>query len=116
LQRHLLRIAATGERGEGVMARAKVTTNHREIRGWVEARGGSPAHVKGSGDDRDAGILRIDFPGSSEVDVEAIDWERWFAAFDQSELAFLYQDETTEGKPSRFNKIVSRDSAAAEVH
>jgi hypothetical protein len=102
--------------GEGTMASARVTTNHAEIRKWVEARGGSPAHVKGSGDDHDPGILRIDFPGGSGDNLEAIEWDRWFAAFEDSELAFIYQDRTADGETSRFNKIVSRDSAAAEVH
>jgi hypothetical protein len=96
-------------------ATAKTTISHAEIRRWVEQRGGCPAHVKGSGTDDDPGILRIDFPGFSGENLETLDWEVWFQAFDDNELAFVYQDETADGQESRFNKIVSRDSAAAQV-
>jgi hypothetical protein len=95
------------------MSAAKVTTDHEEIKAWVEARGGFPAHVSRTGNDRDLGILRIDFPGfSGEDTLERVDWDRWFEAFDDNELAFLHQDETAEGEPSRFNKLVSRERAS----
>jgi hypothetical protein len=91
------------------MASSKKTTDHDEIRRWVEERGGYPAHVRKSGGKNDLGVLRIDFPGfSGEDTLERVDWERWFAAFDQNGLAFLYQDETARGEESRFNKLVSR--------
>jgi hypothetical protein len=35
-----------------------VTTNHEEIRKWVEARRGHPACVRGPGDMDDVGLLR----------------------------------------------------------
>lgn len=91
------------------MGAAKSTTDHQVIKRWVEAHGGKPAHVKATGDTEDPGILRIDFPGySGEGTLEAISWDEWFAAFEDNNLAFLYQDE----KDSRFNKLVSRESAA----
>jgi hypothetical protein len=91
------------------MASSKVTTDHDEIQRWVEERGGFPAHVRDSGGRNDLGVLRIDFPGfSGEDTLERVDWERWFAAFEQNNLAFLHQDETAQGKESRFNKLVSR--------
>jgi hypothetical protein len=84
---------------------AKMTTDHEEIRRWVEQRGGRPARVKGTGDD-DAGLLRIDF-GEPDEKLEAINWDEWFTTFDHSDLAFLYEDEPE----SRFNKLVSRETA-----
>src|SRR5205085_2121544 len=33
-------------------------------------------------------------------------------AFDDNELAFLYQEHLSDGRPSRFNKLVSRQSVA----
>ena len=42
-------------------AESKVTTDHQEIREWVEERGGHPARVKGGG----GGLLRVDYPGFS---------------------------------------------------
>ncbi|CAG5069329.1 hypothetical protein DYBT9623_02065 [Dyadobacter sp. CECT 9623] len=86
------------------------TTDHDEIRAWVEKRGGKPATVKGTGSKNDdTGILRIDFPGYSGGDsLEEISWEDFFEKFDESGLQFLYQEETSDGKESRFNKFVSK--------
>lgn len=89
---------------------SKTTTNHDEIRRWVEQRGGRPARVGESGSNGDPGILRIDYPGFSGDDtLEEISWDEWFDAFDENELAFLYQEETKEGEESRFSKLISRD-------
>jgi hypothetical protein len=90
------------------MAEAKTTTNHDEIRRWVEERGGEPAHVSETGSNGDPGVLRINFddPGGDDDDrLEPIAWEDWFRAFDEDGLAFLYSPEGD----SRFNKLVSRD-------
>lgn len=85
---------------------AKVTTDHDEIREWVEERGGHPAKVKGTE------LLRIDYPGFSGEDrLQEITWETFFKAFEENNLAFLYQDETKDGKQSRFSKLVDRDKA-----
>lgn len=93
------------------MAAATITTDHEEIRSWVEERGGFPARVKSTGGEEDPGIIRIDFPGfSGEGTLERISWEQWFEAFDENELAFLHQDETEDGQVSHFNKLVSQES------
>jgi hypothetical protein len=90
---------------------SKLTTNHDQIRNWVEERGGQPSTVKDSGDG--VGILRIDFPGySGEDSLQHISWEDFFEKFDETGLAFLYQEKTTDGKQSRFNKFVSREKEA----
>ena len=83
---------------------ARTTTDHTTIRKWVEARDGKPARVKTGGE---GGILRIDF-GEKEPHLEAISWEQFFEVFDENELAFLYQDKTSSGDTSRFNKFVNR--------
>lgn len=87
---------------------SSVTTDHDKIREWVENRGGKPARVKGTGDGRDAGLLRIDFPDGREEQLEAISWEEFFRKFDEKQLAFLYQDEGASGNSSRFNKLIER--------
>lgn len=98
------------------MGERRVTTNHDEIRRWAEQRGGKPARVKGTGGRRgkdDPGMLRIDFPGfSGEGTLEAIDWDTWFKAFDDNELALLHEEGDRGGSPSRFNKLIGRDTAA----
>jgi len=88
------------------MAEAKTTTDHGEIRRWVESRGGRPAHVADTGGGSDPGILRIDFADPDEG-LEELSWDEWFQAFEDNKLAFLYQDEDS----SRFNKLVDRASS-----
>ena len=94
------------------MAEAKTTTDHNEIRRWVEERGGFPACVKGTGDQNDPGLLRIDYPGfSGEERLQKISWEEFFTKFDNENLAFLYQDEPD----SRFSKLIDRTSVNAKA-
>jgi len=82
---------------------AETTTDHDTIRTWAEARDGRPARVKGTGDEKDAGLLRLDF-GKPEENLEEISWDEFFDKFEESGLAFLYEDEPD----NRFNKLVSR--------
>jgi hypothetical protein len=89
----------------------KLTTDHEEIRRWVEAHGGRPATVRGTSDDG-AGVLRIDFPGGAGEDqLEPISWDAWFRKFDESGLAFLYQEEKADSEDSTFFKLVRRDES-----
>jgi hypothetical protein len=86
------------------MSEAITTTDHDEIRKWIEARQGHPAKVRTSGS---GGILRIDF-GEPEEELDRIDWEEFFDIFEKNKLAFLHQDKTNDGQTSRFNKFVER--------
>ncbi|TPI11046.1 hypothetical protein FJW06_21500 [Mesorhizobium sp. B4-1-3] len=86
------------------MSEAKTTTDHDEIRKWVEERKGRPAVVRTKGE---GGILRIDF-GEPEDTFEAIEWDEFFRIFDENDLAFLHQDKAGSGGTSRFNKFVER--------
>ena len=120
----------TANRGGGVSKRTKDqnpktgpqagtgkrTTNHNVIRKWVEARGGKPATVQRTGGPKEAGILRIDFPGySGKESLHAIPWDEFFDKFDEKNLVFLYQDKTASGRPSRFCKFVSQQSAKTKA-
>jgi len=87
---------------------SRTTTNHDEIRRWAQARGGAPAHVRGTArDGNDIGILRIAF-ADDDRQLEPVEWDEWFGKFDTAHLAFLYQDETASGDDSRFFKLVNR--------
>jgi hypothetical protein len=83
-----------------------MTIDHGEIREWVEARGGFPATVMGTEKKSEgAGLLRIDFPGySGKGTLERIEWDEFFEKFEESKLAFLFDDK----KNSRFSKFVAR--------
>ena len=87
------------------MSESRSTTNHEEIRAWVQERGGHPARVKGTE------VLRIDYFSS----LEEISWQEFFEAFDKNKLAFLYQDRLESGELSRFSKLIERDSADAKA-
>ena len=96
---------------------SKTTTNHSEIKRWAEARGATPACVKGTGSRSDPGMIRLDFPGYSGSDsLEPITWDEWFESFDDNGLALVYQDKTASGKRSNFNKIIGRDTAEKRAH
>jgi hypothetical protein len=86
------------------MSSSETTTDHEAIQKWAEARDGRPAVIRNGGK---GGILRIDF-GEKEEEFEDVDWNEFFDIFDKNKLAFLYQDETKDGKTSRFNKFVER--------
>jgi hypothetical protein len=92
------------------MSDSETTTNHQVIKEWAEKREGRPATVRATEEDGHAGILRIDF-GPAEDRLEEIEWDEFFRKFDESDLAFLYQDRTKDGKLSRFHKFVRRSAA-----
>ncbi len=97
-------------------AQAHRTVDHEEIRRWAEARHGKPGAVRATHRKGDVGILRIIFPDSRYADdesLEEISWEEFFEKFDEAKLALIYQERTAEGKPSLFNKLVGRETAAA---
>jgi hypothetical protein len=69
--------------------------------------------VKRTHEKDEPGIIRIDFPGfTGGKSLEPISWEEFFKQFDERKLAFLYQEKTASGEVSRFNKLISRESAA----
>jgi alkylation response protein AidB-like acyl-CoA dehydrogenase len=89
---------------------SKTTTDHETIRRWAEERGGKPASVRGTEAGGEPGVLRIDFPGGAGEDsLEHISWDEWFRKFEESGLAFLYQEEKAGGEGSTFFKLVNRE-------
>lgn len=78
----------------------RMTTDHEEIRRWVEAHGGRLAtvHRTRNGDPGALRIARIASPGGAgEESPEAISWAEWFRRIDENWLAFLDQDEKASG-------------------
>ena len=90
------------------MASAKPVTDHGRIRRWAEARRARPACVIDTGNSKDPGIIRLDFPGvRADERLQAITWERWFKAFEANNLALLIDE---DDRNSKFNKLVSRET------
>jgi hypothetical protein len=93
----------------------RVLTDHDEIRKWAEARGAKPTCVKGTEADDGTCLLRLDFPGyTGEDSLQPISWDQWFRVFDKRKLALIVEDKTADGKPSNFNKLVSRETVEAK--
>ena len=97
---------------ESDMSSAKTTTNHDEIRRWVEKRGGHPAVVAATENSRgkSGGLLRIDYdePGGNDDDrLHRITWDEFFRIFDENDIAFLHDPEGD----SRFSKFVQKEGA-----
>ena len=94
------------------MSSATTTTNHDEIRKWVEKRGGHPAVVASTENShgRGGGLLRIDYdePGGNDDDrLHRITWDEFFRIFDKNDVAFLRDPDGD----SRFSKFVAKESA-----
>lgn len=106
----------SGSRSKTTIGRVtKVTTDHDEIRRWAEDRGAKPARVRGTGD---VGIIRLAFPGAPgarDEQLEEISWDEWFRKFDESGLAFLFEETTASGQKSNFNKLVKRETVKAKA-
>jgi hypothetical protein len=101
------------------MALSKTTQDHDEIRQWAEARGAKPAEVASTEHKGQTGIIRLEFPDAphhNDSALQEISWDEFFEKFDDSGLAFTYQEHTAEGEQSNFNKLVyPEDAKTAET-
>lgn len=89
---------------------SKKTTDHDTIKKWVEARDGKPAIVEDTEDSgKGGGLLRIDFPNNKSEELKEVSWDEFFKIFDDNNIEFLYQEETSDGEQSRFSKFVKKD-------
>ena len=89
---------------------SKTTTDHASIRKWAEARDGKPSVVESTANSgKGGGLLRINFPSYAEDNLKDISWEEFFKIFDDNDLQFLYQEQTKDGKESRFFKFVNKE-------
>ncbi|WP_137287059.1 lamin tail domain-containing protein [Halorussus salinisoli] len=87
----------------------RTTTDHDEIRRWVETRDADPAHVARTGDE-DLGVLRIDFPEAEpDENLEPLAWDDFFEKFDAANLAFRYQEAKENGEESCFCRFIARE-------
>ncbi len=98
---------------------SKITTNHKEIKKWVEKHGGRPAVFDDPTTNNDMVSIRVDFPGKrdevfmhSNVVSEVVPWDYFFELFDKYKLAFIYQkrhDETEKDLTLAY-KFVKREN------
>lgn len=78
------------------------TRDHGVIMHWAEERGAQPATVESSWREGRPGVLRFDFPDYGGQSLQDIDWDSWFASFDERDLVFLFQEHLKNGSQSNF--------------
>lgn len=96
------------------MALSKTTTDHEEIRRWAESRSAKPSEVASTHSKNEPGILRFQFPRSrnrNDANLREMGWDEFFEKFDESNLSLLYQEQTSTGKKSNFNKLIHPENA-----
>lgn len=80
---------------------ATATTDHEEIREWVETHGGQPALVRRIPEVRDGGDLSLEFlVDGQEPELVPISWADFFQRFEDHHLAFLYEEDDPAAAPS----------------
>ncbi|WP_433575058.1 hypothetical protein [Nocardia brasiliensis] len=89
----------------GNVERTRVTRDHDTIRQWAERRGATPATMPGIAYGGPMGSLRLDFPGYGGAVLRPVDWDEWFATFEERHLHFRYQEQLPDGTPSNFNRL-----------
>ena len=92
------------------MSATNQTHDHQAIKDWAEERDAVPAKIKGTGNQKDEGILRIHFPQKSpnNEDFEELEWDDFFKEFEENNLDLIYQEKTKDGETSTFHKFVKR--------
>jgi hypothetical protein len=68
------------------MTTRHITTDHDEIRCWIQRNHGAPARLTHTATGA-PGPLRIDFLGLHTPDLEHLTWQEWFTVFDAQHLA-----------------------------
>ncbi|PRZ02900.1 hypothetical protein BCE75_11635 [Isoptericola sp. CG 20/1183] len=67
------------------------TTDHREIRSWVEGRSGVPMLVEAAGLSGGRPVPAVVFPQDDSMpEAREVGWDEWFEVFDASGLAFRH--------------------------
>ena len=89
---------------------SRTTTDHDEIRKWVEDNGRRPAVIPGTGGPQDPGVLTLDFHDGELV--EPIAWDAFFKDFDSKRLEFFYRDQPAGAEDATLFRFLVKDEAA----
>jgi hypothetical protein len=87
--------------------RSLATTDHDVIRQWAEARNAVPATVEDTEHGDRLGVLQFRFPRSRRAQLREVTWDEWFATFDERQLNFIYQQESSDRRQSNFFRLES---------
>jgi len=87
------------------------TRERAVIEAWAKERNAAPATIPGGSAGDGPRVLRFDFPGGSEL--EEIDWDDWFATFEERNLVFIFQQHRSDGSQSNFFRLDNPDRGDA---
>jgi len=87
------------------MGQAQTTTDHDVTWQWTKERDGGSSKVTGTEGNDGEGISLVAFAEADDW-LTVVDREECFQTIEQRCLAFLHQDETADGKPSRFFNFI----------
>jgi len=94
------------------------TTDHNEIKAWVEKHHGRPQIDDFSSGASGQKMLRVDFPGEADDQLlgesdkpHNTSWEAFFKEFEDQGLAFMYAKRVNKDDPSMSYRFVPRNSS-----
>jgi hypothetical protein len=92
------------------------TTDHNEIRTWVQRHQGRPQIDDFSAGEAGQRMLRIDFPGEADDQFlgdsdkpHNTSWDAFFKEFDDQELSFMYTEHVDKSDPSMSYRFAPRE-------
>ncbi len=85
-----------------------LTRDHEVIRQWADQRSALPARTPGVDADDRPSVLRFDFEGGPDQDLQPISWDEWFEVFDGRDLVFIYL-EPGEGEEANTYRLESAE-------
>lgn len=81
-----------------------VTRDERTIVEWATSREATPVLVSDREGDR-LDTLLLDFPGQATAKGRSVSWEDWLRTFTTSDLRFVFQEQTDDGRVSRYYRL-----------
>jgi hypothetical protein len=87
------------------------TTDHDEVRRWLEAHDGRPMVASGTveADGSDGvGVLKIEFGEGHDESLVPLSWDEFFERFESAELALVHDDRMTGARAASAARFVGR--------
>jgi hypothetical protein len=89
--------------------------SHDVIRQWAAERDARPATVEGTERHGEPGVLRFDLGGYDGSRLKHVDWDEWFAPFDERDLVFVFLEHRADGSQSNFSISTTRVASTPEL-
>jgi hypothetical protein len=87
------------------------TTDHHQVRAFLDAHGGRPMVAAGTAeaDGTDGvGVLKIEFGDAHDESLVPLSWNEFFDRFERARLALVHDDELPGDRAAASARIVGR--------